>query len=95
MILNALRHNLKEVFKVIHDGALVFERKAVEFHHIDEEGRLIIRGAWSAIDRPEGVYLDCKPRDTTEWIDPQVENGVLILRQANTATMNGTTLEVR
>lgn len=62
----------------------------IEFHVFDGD-KLIILGALSALPFEDGLYLDCSPA----WTYPELNNGVLTIRQAHTATMNGSTLEVR
>lgn len=93
MIVNAIYHEQNQVHRVYHGNQLIFQgMKPVQFHVI-EDGKLIIRGAKSMRVIGDALYLDCSPN--VEWNYPVVENGVLKIRQAHTATMNGSTLEVR
>jgi hypothetical protein len=63
----------------------------IEFHVFDGD-KLIIRGALSTLSLDNGLYLDCSPN--AEWNYPVLENGVLTITQAYSASPNGNTLEV-
>ena len=93
MIVNAIYHGSKQVFRGYHGSQLIFQgSNPIQFHAIEDD-KLIIMGAKSMLAVGDALYLDCSP--DVEWDYPVVENGVLKIRQAHTATMNGTTLEVR
>lgn len=93
MIVNAIYHEQNQVHRVYHGNQLIFQgMKPVQFHVIEDD-KLIIVGALSALPLEDGLYLDCKP--DVEWECPVLENGVLTITQAYSATMNGTVLEVQ
>lgn len=95
MIVNAIYHGLKQVGRVYRNGAIIFENSPIEFH-VFEDGKFIIVGALTANSLPDGLYLDCSPDvNPTEWIDPILDGTTLTIRQAYSATLNGTTLEVK
>lgn len=63
----------------------------VDFHVI-EDGKLIIQGAYSMTDLPDGLYLDCAPNVT--WEAPVQTGNVLHVSQVYDATQNGNVLGV-
>ena len=89
MIVNAIYHGLTQVFKIYHNGGLIFQNSPIEFHVVEDD-KLIIVGALSAIELPDGVYLDC----TLDWIYPVRNGNVLTIEQVYSATPNGNVLEV-
>lgn len=92
MVVNAIYHGSKQVSRIYHAGAIIFQRSLVEFHVIEDD-KLIILGALSAISTEDGVYLDCT--EDVNWTDPQLSDGVLTISQAYTSSQTGTTLEVQ
>lgn len=92
MIVNAIYHGASEIHRVYHNGEIVFENNPVEFHVI-EDGNLIILGAYSVKEHPEGLYLDCAP--DVEWEPPVQTGNVLSVSQVFLATPNGSVLEVQ
>ena len=90
MIVNAIYHGSQQIHRVYHGGEIIFERSPIEFHVIEDD-KLIIVGALSAIELPDGVYLDCTP----DWVYPEQNGNVLTLEQVYSATQNGNVLEVR
>ena len=92
MIVNAIYHGASEIHRVYHNGEIVFENNPVEFHVI-EDGNLIILGAYSAKEYPDGLYLDCAP--DVEWESPVQTGNVLRITQVYSATLNGNVLEVK
>lgn len=86
-----LRRPLRRVMQIYLSDSASAPREPIEFHVFDGD-KLIIRGAMSALVFGDGLYLDCKP--DVAWEDPVLENGVLTITQAYSATMNGTILEV-
>ena len=92
MIVNAIYHGASEIHRVYHNGEIVFQINPVEFHVI-EDGNLIILGAYSAKEHPEGLYLDCAP--DVEWEPPVQTGNVLSVSQVFLATPNGSVLEVQ
>ena len=91
MTLNAIFRGPQQISQVYRGSQLIFQNAPVQFHEIDAEGRLIIRGAMSAVALDDGLYLDCAPA----WEEPKVIDGTLYLRQAYSITQNGDILEVR
>lgn len=92
MIVDAIYHGLNQIRRVYRGSQLIFQgNKPIQFH-ITEDGKLIVVGALSALPFEDGLYLDCYP--DVEWDYPVLENGVLTITQAHTATHNGITLEV-
>ena len=89
MIVNAIYHGSQQIHRVYHGGEIIFERSPIEFHVIEDD-KLIIVGALSAIELPDGVYLDCTP----DWIYPEENGNVLTVRQVYGATENGNVLVV-
>ena len=77
------------VSQIWHRGKLIFQREAVTFHVV-EDGKLIILGALTAVNSPDGVYLDCSP----DWVYPVQNGNSLIIEQVYKATQNGNVLEV-
>jgi hypothetical protein len=63
----------------------------IDFHVI-EDGKLIIQGAYSMADLPDGLYLDCAP--DVEWEHPVPAGNVLYVTQVYAATQNGNVLGV-
>ena len=92
MVVNAIYHGLNQVHRVYHGGQMIFQRDPIQFHIIDGD-KLIIVGALAMLPVGDALYLDCSP--DSSWTYPELKNGVLTIRQAHTATPNGTTLEVR
>lgn len=90
MIVNAIYHGSKQVFREYHGSQLIFQRNPIQFHVIEDD-KLIIMGALAAANLPDGLYLDCSP----EWTFPDLNNNVLTIRQAYSATLNGNVLEVK
>lgn len=76
--------DFREVYEIISSDI-------VEFHVI-EDGKLIIQGAYSMTDLPQGLYLDCTP--DVEWESPVQVGNVLYISQVYAATQNGNVLEV-
>ena len=74
MIVNAIFYGTKEVLRIYHAGEIVFDGNPVDFHVI-EDGKLIIQGAYSMADLPNGLYLDCAPEAT--WEAPVQTGNVL------------------
>ena len=67
----------------------------IEFHVRDEEGRLIILGAYKAVSKDGGLYIDCEPaEEEQEWEYPVLNGNVLTITQVYSATLNGNVLEV-
>lgn len=71
----------------------------IEFHVRDEEGRLIILGAYKTVSKDGGLYIDCEPEadpdvPVGEWEYPVLEGNVLTITQVYSATLNGNVLEV-
>lgn len=91
MIVNAIFYGTKQVQRIYHAGEIVFEINPAEFHVI-EDGKLIIQGAYSTTDLPQGLYLDCTP--DVEWESPVQVGNVLYISQVYAATQNGNVLEV-
>lgn len=91
MIVNAIFYGTKQVQRIYHSGEIVFEINPAEFHVI-EDGKLIIQGAYSMTDLPQGLYLDCTP--DVEWESPVQAGNVLYISQVYAATQNGNVLEV-
>lgn len=91
MIVNAIFYGTKEVLRIYHAGEIVFDGNPVDFHVI-EDGKLIIQGAYSMADLPDGLYLDCAP--DVEWESPVQTGNVLYISQVYAATQNGNVLEV-
>ena len=89
MIVNAIYRGSKQVSRVYHGGAIIFECSPVVFHVI-EDGKLIILGAMSANSHADGLYLDCEP----DWICPEQNGNVLTLEQVYSAVQNGNVLTV-
>lgn len=90
MIVNGIYHGATAVQRVYHAGEIIFQTNPVEFHVIEDD-KLIIVGAYSAREFPDGVYLDCNP----DWIFPVQNGNVLYVRQVYGATQNGNVLEVK
>ena len=91
MIVNAVYHGTSQIHRVYHGGEIVFERGPIEFHALNSDGtKLVIVGALSALELPDGVYLDCAP----DWIYPEQNGNVLTIEQVYSATKNGFVLEV-
>lgn len=91
MIVNAIYLGSRPVHRIYHGGKIIFERSPIDFHVIDEEGRLIIVGAIEANSLPDGLYLDCAP----DWVSPVLDDGALSIYQAYETSRNGKALEVR
>lgn len=91
MIVNAIFYGTKEVQRIYHAGEIVFQGCPVELYVI-EDGKLIIQGAYSMADLPQGLYLDCAPETT--WEAPVQTGNVLYVSQVYAATQNGNVLEV-
>ena len=92
MIVNAIYHGASEIHRVYHNGEIVFQINPVEFHIIEDD-KLIIVGAYSVKEYPEGLYLDCAP--DVEWEPPVQTGNVLSVSQVFLATPNGSVLEVQ
>ena len=90
MVVNAIYHGLNQIHRVYRGSQLIFQREPIAFHVVEDD-KLIVVGALAAVSLPDGLYLDCSPA----WTYPDLNNGVLTIRQAHTATMNGSTLEVK
>ena len=92
MIVNAIYHGASEIHRVYHNGEIVFQINPVDFHIIEDD-KLIIVGAYSAKEYPDGLYLDCAP--DVEWEPPVQTGNVLSVSQVFLATPNGSVLEVQ
>ena len=92
MIVRAIYLAKRLVRRIYHKGQIIFQGEPVVFHMIDEEGRLIILGAYTIKDLEDGLYLDCEP--VGEWEYPVQEGNVLTITQVYSATQNGNVLEV-
>lgn len=64
----------------------------VEFFKVDNY-RLIILGATSVISDEQGVYIDCSPDN--KWIDPELRDGILTIKQAYSIRQTDNVLEVK
>jgi hypothetical protein len=82
-----LMHRMYRAWRLIFQDDPV--REPIAFHVI-EDGKLIIRGAMSALSLEDGLYLDCAP----DWEHPVLDDDVLTITQVYSATPNGDTLEV-
>lgn len=89
MIVGGIYHGGTAFQRVYHNGKILFETKPVEFHVIEDD-KLIIVGAYSAREFPDGLYLDCNP----DWIFPVRSGNALYVRQVYSATQDGNVLEV-
>lgn len=89
MIVKAIYHGLQQVGRVYHNGQIIFQNSPIAFHILDGD-KLIIVGALSALELPDGVYLDCTP----DWAYPVQNGNVMTIEQVYSATQNGNVLEV-
>ena len=64
----------------------------VDFFKV-EDSRLIILGAISVMRGEDGLYIDCATND--KWLDPELRDGVLTIRQAYSIRQIDTILEVK
>ena len=92
MILEGVRLGLTEITRIYHGGEIIFQGEVAEpfDFHVIEDGKLIIVGALSANNLPNGLYLDCVP----DWEFPEQTDSVLKITQVYKATQNGSVLEV-
>lgn len=104
MCVKAIYHALRTILRIYHGGEIIFERTPIVFQKI-EDGKLIILGAYSLNDSPDGLYLDCTAEPDPdepdipdnpvgEWIYPIQNGNVLTIEQVYKATQNGNVLEV-
>ena len=89
MAVNRIYHGENMVFRVYHNGEIIFLRDQIAFHVI-EDGKLLILGAITAISSPDGLYLDCYPA----WTYPAQDGNVLTIEQVYSATQKIHILEV-
>ena len=101
MIVTAINHVRKSIQRIYHKREVIFQGvigpqgEPIEFHMRDEEGRLIILGAYKAVSKDGGLYIDCEPaEEEQEWEYPVLNGNVLTITQVYSATLNGNVLEV-
>ena len=92
MVVNAIYHGSTRIQAVYRGSQLIFQGVEPFEFHLLEDGKLIIVGALSTLSLDNGLYMDCSPN--AEWNYPVLENGVLTITQAYSASPNGNTLEV-
>ena len=95
MITKAIYHAGYMIERIYHLGEIIFQAESAEpvVFHVIEDDKLIILGAYSIKDTPNGLYLDCAP-PIAEWIYPVQNGNVLTIEQVYKATQNGNVLEV-
>lgn len=69
MIVQAIYHNGESFHRVYHAGEIMFEEDPFVFQ-MRKDGKLIILGAYSAVSKPDGLYLDCDVEDPVEPEEP-------------------------
>lgn len=77
--------------RIYFGGEIIFQGTEPVVFHAIEDDKLIILGAHTINDQPNGLYLDCAP----EWIYPVQDGNVLTIEQVYSATQNGNVLEVK
>ena len=89
MILKSIYKGTKSIQKIYHNGGEISFYKPIAFQVV-EDGKLIIIGALTVNNLPDGLYLDC----TSDWVYPVLRGNTLTVEQVLSATLTGNTLEV-
>lgn len=78
--------------KIYFGGEIIFQETVAEpvLFHVFEDDELIILGAHTINDQPDGLYIDCEP----DWIYPVQNGNVLTITQVYKATRTGNVLGV-
>lgn len=89
MKIKRIYRDAKMIPRIYHRREIVYLRDPIIFHVIEED-KLIILGAITANDLPDGLYLDC----TSDWVYPVLTGNVLTVKQVYKAKLNGNVLGV-